>query len=119
MNLLCLVLEACGGLLEVLHGQECHVAQAADAGAREVHVSEADKLIVVVVVARAPVPTACGLCRTELNESERHVCTHERVSMTAGSDVLIDVLCKILHSSCNGCSTKAHTRAATDKSRDK
>ena len=88
MHLLCLVLEACGSLLEVLHGQECNVAEAADAGAREVHVSETDELIVVIVVARAPVPTA----------------------MTAGSDILIYVLREILSRGGSGCYTKAYSK---------
>ena len=110
MHLLCLVLEACGSLLEVLHGQERHVTEAANASAREVHVAETDELVVVIVVARAPVPAACRLGRTELNESERHVGAHERVAMTARSDILIYVLREILSRSGSGCNTKAYSK---------
>ena len=60
--------------------------------------------------ARAPVPTACRLGRTELNESERHVGAHERVAMTAGSDILIYVLREILSRSGSGCNTKAYSK---------
>ena len=62
--------------------------------------TEAYKLVVVIIIAGAPVPTACRLCGTELDESEGHIGAHKRMAVSTCSDVLIDILGEVWSSSC-------------------
>ena len=48
------------------------------------------------MVAGTPVPTAGVLCGTELDITERHVGTKKYMSVSAGADSGIHVLCEIV-----------------------
>ena len=88
------VAERRGVLFLVGHGQKRHVSQVADARAAEVQVREAPQHAPAVVIARAPVPPAVGLCGAELNESERHVGTEEHVSVSPRANPWVHISCR-------------------------
>ena len=71
-------------------GQQCHVAQVANARTAEMQVSEAHDDGVAVVVARAPVPALVVLCRAELHEAEGHVSPEEHMAVATRADEGVD-----------------------------
>jgi len=75
--------------------QQGDVAQVTDARATQVLVPEADQHRVAVVIARAPVPAACGLGGTQLDVAEGHVRPEEHMAMPARADAGIDPLGEI------------------------
>ena len=78
------------------NGQQGNVAEVADACAAQVLMAETDEHRVAVVIARAPVPTARRLRRTELYVAKRHVGTEKNVAVAARSDARIDKLREIV-----------------------
>ena len=96
MHALVVVSEESGALVGVAHGQQSDVAEASDARSREVHVAESDYLVVAIVIARSPVPSAQRLGRTHDDESEGSVCAHNGMAVSSSSDVLVDVLREIV-----------------------
>ena len=70
-------------LLGIGNRQEGYIAQLANTRTTEVLMSEAYQHRIGLMIARAPVPTARMLCRSQLHIAERHIGTQEDVSMTA------------------------------------
>lgn len=77
-------------------GKESHIAKIAYAGAAKMLMTETYQHRIGVVVAGTPVPTAGVLCGTELDITEGHVGTKKYMSVSAGADSWIHVLCEIV-----------------------
>ena len=73
-------------------GHHEDVAVVGAAGAAEVCMRETVHHVIVVVIARAAVPTGEAGIRTELNRPEGNECAGEGVPMGAGADERVDVL---------------------------
>ena len=72
-------------LFLIQYGQESHIAQFANTRSTEVHVAKTDDHTVGLMVARAPVPSAGMLVRSQLNHAKRHIGTHKHMSVATGS----------------------------------
>lgn len=77
-------------------GKESYIAKIANSGAAKMLMTETYQHRIAVVVAGTPVPTAGVLCGTELHITEGHVGTKKNMSVSAGADSGIYVLCEIV-----------------------
>ena len=96
MHALVVVGEESGALVGIAHGQQGYVAQTAYARTRQVHVAEANYLVVAIMIARSPVPSAQRLCRAHDDESEGSIGSHHGMAVATCTDVLVDILRKIV-----------------------
>ena len=79
-------------LVDMADGEERHVAQFADSRATQVCMAEPHQNGVGNMIARAPVPPTCVLCRSQLNKAEWHIGAKEHVSMSSRSYPGVDIL---------------------------
>ena len=71
---------------------QADVAQVATTSAAQVHLAKTDNLLATLVIAGTPVPARLNLRRTSIHHTERHIGTHENMTMVARTDNRIHVL---------------------------
>ena len=73
------------------HRHHRDIEQISYSGSAQMSVGESDDCRITVMVSRTPVPFLRDAGRSQLDEAERHVRTHEDVTMSAGADLRIDI----------------------------
>ena len=73
------------------HRHHCDIEKISYSGSAQMSVGESYDCRITVMVSRTPVPLLRDAGRSQLDEAERHVRTHEDVTMSAGADLRIDI----------------------------